>query len=115
MDEGNLGIARHFYEQSLRIYRDLNTRQGVALTLVRLARVCLREGQTEASARLWASAEALREQIGMQLPPAEQENHAQEIAQLREMMGEIPFITAWSSARTAALDQAVRLALNHSS
>lgn len=51
----------------------------------------------------------------LQLPPAEQEDLSQEIAKLRQAMGDPSFTPAWSNARAANPDQTIHLALNSSS
>jgi len=71
------------------------------------------QGQSQSSraARLGGAASALRESIGSPRSPAEQEEIDQQVAAVREALGEAAFAAAWDAGRAMTWEQAVEYAL----
>ena len=57
------------------------------------------------------AASALRESIGSPWSPAEQEEIDQQVAAVREALGEAAFAAAWDAGRAMTWEQAVEYAL----
>jgi DNA-binding NarL/FixJ family response regulator len=57
------------------------------------------------AARLWGTAEALREAIGAPLPTIYRAKHAQAVAAAHNQLGEQAIASAWGEGRTMTLEQ----------
>jgi DNA-binding NarL/FixJ family response regulator len=68
-------------------------------------------GQPERAARLYGAAEALREAIGIPLPPYHRPEYEREVAVTREALGEDRFAAAYAAGRALSIDEAVAEAL----
>jgi ATP/maltotriose-dependent transcriptional regulator MalT len=64
-------------------------------------------GQPEPATRLWAAAEALREEISAPLEHVERAKHEALIADAREALGEAALANAWAEGRKLTLEQAL--------
>src|SRR5437016_4492331 len=65
----------------------------------------------ERAARLFGTAQALREAIGAPLPPVERAEHECHLAAARAALGEAAFTLAWMAGRAMSLDQAIDTAM----
>src|SRR5207248_2433405 len=74
--------------ESLALLWQAGARRDVAPALELLAAVASRQGRAAAAARLCGAAEALREAIGLRLPPADRRRCAAELDRLRATLGE---------------------------
>jgi predicted ATPase/DNA-binding CsgD family transcriptional regulator len=83
----------------------------VAPCLEGLAAVATGSGQAERVARLAAAAGALREAIGVPLPPVERDAVARTIESARRALGEGAFASTWAAGRALTPEQAVAEAL----
>ena len=70
-----------------------------------------RQGQPVRAARMWGTASALRDAIGMRLPLEEEERFAGPVSSTREVLGEGAFAAAWEEGRAQPFDQVVAEAL----
>jgi len=61
--------------------------------------------------RLFAAAEALRDAMGVPIPPYGREEYDPHIAALRHALGDDAFAVAWAEGRAMTLEEAVQEAL----
>jgi predicted ATPase len=110
VDEGRLPDALSSLRESHRIHRNLGDRNGIAKDLCRVARVLASLGRTRTAAKLLASAEALREELGATLRPWLADMNARTLTTIRAQLDEPAFAEAWEEGRTLAANEAVELA-----
>jgi non-specific serine/threonine protein kinase len=110
-DEGDYGRARAFYQESLRLRRELGALYEVAQGLEDLAVLAGREQQPERAIRLLGAAEAYCETLGTRPPVADATEYEQTVAAGRAALGEAAFAEAWAAGRAMSLEQAVDYAL----
>ncbi|MGH2443073.1 MAG: hypothetical protein ACRDFX_07920, partial [Chloroflexota bacterium] len=66
---------------------------------------------SEVAARIWGSAEAIREKIGQPLPPSEEETRRKFSEGALADCGEVEFRAAWAHGRSVDEIEAYRYAL----
>jgi predicted ATPase/class 3 adenylate cyclase len=103
--EGDYAAARAFYEESLAIKREVGDNTKIPFCLEGLADVVAPQGDPVWAARLWGTAEALREAMGTPLPPVYRAGSERSVAATRTQLGEKAFVTAWAQGRTMTLEQ----------
>jgi tetratricopeptide (TPR) repeat protein len=111
-DLGDLACRGHNHIQATALYQDalavfykLGHRRGMAVVLEHLA-VCACYGNRPGSALKLAGAAALmRENLGISLSPAEQEELDQAISRAREKLPEAEQTKAWAEGRVMTADQ----------
>lgn len=91
--------AAALYEESLRLHRELGDRLGISQDLEGLGALRAASGSPEPAIRLWAAAEALREEIGAPPEDVERATYEPLVAAAREALGEEAFATAWAEGR----------------
>jgi len=91
--------------------RQLRDRRVIAHSLEGMTGVAQGQSQSSRAARLGGAASALRESIGSPRSPAEQEEIDQQVAAVREALGEAAFAAAWDAGRAMTWEQAVEYAL----
>jgi hypothetical protein len=111
LDEGNYLAARDALTESLTIYTELGERAAVPYLLDDFSAVLSHEGHAELSWQLAGAAEALREEIGMQLSPGERERFEHLRARARSSLDGEAAAAAWRAGRSMSLEQAGQIAL----
>ena len=109
-DEGREQEALSMLQESLRILYALGDRGGIAQNFGRCAEALLAFGRTETAARVLASSEKLRAEVGGGFPwlgDVNEETRTTICAQLDEDS----FVKAWQSGLALTLDEAVAFAL----
>jgi tetratricopeptide (TPR) repeat protein len=113
LSQGDYVAARAHYEKGLAIMIELDDKWFVAVSLEGLAIAAVEQSSTEASlagalwaARLWGTAQALREAIGVPLRSFERAINEWGIAAIRTQLGEEAFAAAWAEGRTMTPAQA---------
>jgi len=106
--------ARVLYEESLTLAGKVGDKELIAFDLEQLTGVVATQGPVGGSlagvlwaARLWGTAETLREAFGMPLPPFERADYEQAVATARIHLGEKAFGAAWVEGRTMTPEQAL--------
>jgi predicted ATPase/class 3 adenylate cyclase len=102
--------AIHRYEESLALFHELGDRYGIAACLKELGGLVLAQAQPERATRLYAAAHALREAMGVPLPPSDSLDYERCLAALREQLGEPAFAAVWAEGSAMSLEQAVAFA-----
>ena len=97
------------YATARSLYKTLASRGGdnwVTIPFLEsLADVVAARGDATWAARLWGSAEALRETTGTPVWPKERARYESMVAAAREQLGERAFTAAWAEGRTMTLEQ----------
>ena len=99
---GDLVTARALLEEGLAILRALNDKWFIAFCLEELASVVMAQGEPVWAARLWGAADALRDTVGLPLPPVFRADYERSVAAARTRIGEKAFTAAWAEGRTMA-------------
>jgi predicted ATPase/transcriptional regulator with XRE-family HTH domain len=113
-EQGDYPGARTLYEEGLARYRDLEDRQGIADCLEGLARVAGSQSTPARAAQLWGAAEALRETIGIGIPPGDVAEYERNVSAARAMLDEAGWEAAWAAGRDMPPEQAIAYALSDS-
>ena len=91
--------------EGLLLYRTVGDRLGIAWCLEALAGPASVSGRPELAVQILGAAEALRDQVGVALQPAERPAYQRHVAAARDAVS-VPeeFSQAWATGRTLALD-----------
>jgi DNA-binding CsgD family transcriptional regulator len=106
LSQGDYVAARTRYEKSLAVMIELDDRWFIAACLEGLAITAAQTSTGESlmsalwAARLWGTAEALREAISVPLRSFERAINEWGIAKVRSQLGEEAFAAAWAEGRT---------------
>ncbi|MDZ4718758.1 MAG: tetratricopeptide repeat protein [Roseiflexaceae bacterium] len=111
---GDRATAIHLFRQSLMLANALGFQPGVAEGLEGLAS-CAAQHQALLATRLYATAAAMREQLGLPISLAEQPRHEQALQIIQQALEPAVYAIAWAEGRTMAPTQAIALALTHGS
>ena len=118
VNQGFAALSEHEHERALALLRqalrrlaELEFRDVIGYCFEGLAAVLAFTGQPGPAARLLGAAEALRENLGVDLAPAERETHEETAVAIREALGEDEFSAEWRLGRELALDEAIAFAL----
>jgi tetratricopeptide (TPR) repeat protein len=111
--QGEFATSLALIQECLATWHEMRNKGGVALCLAGLARVVDAVGKPLHAARIWGTAERLREEIGSQQPPVIRARYDLRVAASRAALGdEAAFDRAWLEGRAMTLEQAIALALN---
>ena len=105
--EGDTKGAAALLERALRLVGALGDKEGVVACLMSAAELVAQRGETARATRLLASADALREETGYSLAPAEEELRAR-VAAVGE---DAALVAAQSKGDAMTLDEAIEFAL----
>jgi DNA-binding NarL/FixJ family response regulator len=99
-------MARALYEQCLDNVKQLvGFKTDIPFYLEGLAAVVAAQGELPWAARLWGTAEALREGMGAPIHPADRADYERSVAAARTQLGEQVFAATWSEGRMMSLEQ----------
>jgi predicted ATPase/DNA-binding CsgD family transcriptional regulator len=105
--QGDSAAARLLYEESLVISGAVGEQWVIAARLVGLGEVVAAQQKLEWAAQLWGAAEALREAIGVPIPPVELADYKRSLSAARVHLGERTFAAAWAQGRAMTPEQAL--------
>jgi predicted ATPase/DNA-binding CsgD family transcriptional regulator len=105
--EGDYAAARRQYEESLTISDELGEKWMVARVLVGLGEVVAAEHNLAWAAQLWGTADAIRDTIGVPIPPVELTEYERLLSATRVHLGERAFAAAWAQGRAMTPRQAL--------
>lgn len=108
---GDLPAADILYRESLLAFRRMKDRRCMPFCIEGLACLASRMGAAQRAVRLFGAAQALRDAIGVVLPPAERADHEGGLAVARTLLDERQFTVAWQAGAALDLDGAVSYAL----
>jgi len=99
--QGDVSAARLQYQESLTMLFEQNVcQENIAASLEGLAALEVGQGAPRLAARLWGTAEALREAIGAPIYPVYRASYEQATALASATLGEQAFRTAWAEGRS---------------
>jgi len=115
---GNHTDALEYYRETISAFRDIGQIGAVAHQLECFGFIALAQNQNKRSSpaderalQLFASANALREQRGTPMTPAEQTYFEAQLKGLREQMDKPQFDSIWSKGHGLTMEQAIAFAL----
>ncbi|MFL5701739.1 MAG: response regulator transcription factor, partial [Ktedonobacteraceae bacterium] len=104
---GDYAAAYAHYEESLAISGELGEKWVIAACLVGLGEVVAAQRQLVWAMQLWGAAEAIRDAIGVPIPPVELADYERSLSAARVHLGERAFAAAWSQGRSMTPQQAL--------
>ncbi len=111
-DLGDLACRGHNHIQATALYQDalavfykLGHRRGMAVVLEHLAACASYDHRPACALKLAGAAAVMRENLGISLSPAEQEELDQTIRRAREKLSEVEQTKAWAEGRAMTADQ----------
>jgi predicted ATPase/class 3 adenylate cyclase/DNA-binding CsgD family transcriptional regulator len=107
---GDSARSHALYEHGVGVARKAGDKRTITSGLEGLAAAVAAQGNYTWAAHLWGAAEALREAIGMPLPPVEHASYNRAVAAARTGLGEQAFAAAWAQGRTQLPEQALATA-----
>jgi len=105
--QGDYDAARRLYEESLTISGELGEKWVIAVCLVGLGEVVAAQQKLAWAAQLWGAADALRDALGIAIPPVELADYERSLSAARVHLGERVFATSWAQGRTMTPEQAL--------
>jgi predicted ATPase/Tfp pilus assembly protein PilF len=112
--QGEWQKAVELYKTSLKTFWEIGAKRDIAVCFEGLADSAVVHKQFERATHLFASAETLRNSIGLPLPPSDQPLYQENVTTLRQHMGESAYAEIWAAAQTVPLDLAVAYAVSDS-
>jgi non-specific serine/threonine protein kinase len=109
--QGDPAGAQALFREALQVAGEKGARLEISECLEGLAGVACDQKQPHRAALLFGAAETLREAIGADRPSAIRADYVRDVAAARAQLEEKEFATAWSSGRSATLEQATAYAL----
>ncbi len=109
--QGDPAGAQTLFREALQVAEEKGARLEISECLEGLAGVACDQKQPHRAALLFGAAETLREAIGADRPSAIRADYDRDVAVARAQLEEKEFATAWSSGRSATLEQATAYAL----
>ena len=103
--EGDYATARMLYEESLAISGELGEQWVIARSLVGVGEVVAAQHKLNWAAQLWGTADALRDALGVPIPPVELADYERSLSAARVHLGERAFAAAWAQGRAMTLQQ----------
>ncbi len=105
------GEARALLKEALALHREQGSQNLIATTIQYLALGKAAEGQLTCALQVWGAVEQFRERLGAPLQDAEALEHAQEVADVRAMLGHAASDAAWAEGRAMDFDTLCEQAL----
>jgi predicted ATPase/class 3 adenylate cyclase/DNA-binding CsgD family transcriptional regulator len=103
---GDVAAACRRYQESL-VLLQAGYQEFIPAFLEGLGTLVAEQAALREAARLWGTAEALREALGAPMYPVDLTEYEQAVAKVRRELGEEVFVTAWAEGRTIPLEQAL--------
>jgi tetratricopeptide (TPR) repeat protein len=98
------------HAESLTIRQELGDKGGFPWSLEAFARLSA-PVDPERAARLWGAAEALRESLGLPLPPSEREEYDRAVSAVQGALGPETFTRGSAAGREMTLEEAISYAM----
>jgi DNA-binding CsgD family transcriptional regulator len=105
--EADYAAARTQYEESLEICGVLGAKWIIAVCLLGLGEVVAAQQKLAWAAQLWGAADALRDALGIPIPPAEKADYERAVSAARAHLGERAFAASWAQGQSMTPEQAV--------
>jgi Tfp pilus assembly protein PilF len=112
LQQGDARQARTLLAEALDTARKRGDRRLVAACLQTAAATAAADEDHARAARVWGAADALRQELGASLSPAERAVERVSLAPVRAALGDTEFQQEHASGRALELDDAIALALD---
>jgi tetratricopeptide (TPR) repeat protein len=109
--QGDLQKARALFADNIQSTQKANLTIALVYTVEELASLSVNQSQPERAARLFAWADAMRDQIGDHRPPLEQASVERDMEVVRSTLNEAEFEKRSTEGRAMMTEQAIALAL----
>jgi non-specific serine/threonine protein kinase len=110
--QGHAAAALPRLQESLALCQASSYKVGIVANLEGVAGFASVTQQPKWAARLWGTAEALRETMGASMPPAEEARFKRMSATARAQLDEAAWQDTWAEGRTMLLEQVIAHVLN---
>ena len=111
--QGAIGQARELFEECIQRAYKAGWRINLVFALEGLASLNVNQGQSERAVRLFAWADAMRENIGDHRPPVEQNSVERDLAVIHSNLNDADFLRLSEEGQSMTLEEAVALALEN--
>jgi non-specific serine/threonine protein kinase len=111
LELGNFTEASRHCKKCMEMFLEMGSRWDMADCLEILATIASRRGDPVDAARLFGSAEALRELLKTPLPPAERATYDKRVVETRTLLDGTTFAVEWAKGRAMTYDETVDYAL----
>jgi predicted ATPase/DNA-binding CsgD family transcriptional regulator len=105
--EGDYAAAQALYEESLALSNEVGEKWVIAMSLLGLGEVVAAQHKLAWAAQLWGAADALRDTLGVPIPPIERADYERSLSAARVHLGERAFAAAWTQGRAMTPQQAL--------
>jgi tetratricopeptide (TPR) repeat protein len=116
--EGDYPVSRLLFKESLLTFRRVGDKSGIATCFEKAARWAASQGMEEHAARLWASAEGLREVFrstsGDSSKESDHKGSGHKLLATGAQVSEAVWKAAWQEGRAMSMEQAIQYALEDS-
>jgi hypothetical protein len=106
-EQGNYPTARSLYGESIKLFRELDHKRGIARLLECFACSAAAQSHAKRSLRLAGAAAALRQNIGAPLTPAEQAKLEAVLEPARQALTNAVGTTAWLEGWALPVEKAI--------
>lgn len=98
--QNKVGVALEYLSESLRLVKQLNTKDDIIYHIESIADLCFRSGLVESVIILFSVAEKLRYDFSVALYPLEYSYIQQVLVDLKDRLGNIQFESLWAEGQT---------------
>jgi hypothetical protein len=102
--QGDAPLATAHLTEPLNLFRELGERAGVSWCLAGLAGAAVLDEDPERAARLWGTAEAVRQAIGCRPAPAARATRERLMAAARQQLGDVAFDAEWAKGQAVTVE-----------
>ncbi len=109
--QNDLGLARSYFQQSIRIFYDMNFWYWdyIAYSLEGLAKIALLQSKTDQAARLYGAARHLFQGLENTMSPIERQWREDDLATIRATLGDDYYQRLWDEGYALTTEEAVRI------
>jgi predicted ATPase/class 3 adenylate cyclase len=111
--EGKYSEALAAYRETIKDWQRMGHRAAIAHQLECMAFINKAMEETEKATRLFGAAEALRQEIKIDMMEQEREEYEKEINDMKTGIDEKVFTSLWSEGQSMTMDEAIELALEN--
>jgi tetratricopeptide (TPR) repeat protein len=112
MAQKNFELAAEYLKESLVVFRKMNGRWGMLLSITRLMMVSARQGNAMRAVKLGGVAASLRQSVGADIGWGYRAEYEKDLDIAHTMLGDEAFSTAFEAGRNMEMDAALDYALS---
>ena len=111
--QGAIGQARELFEECIQRAYKADWRINLVFAVEGIASLNVNQGQSERALRLFAWTDTMRDEIGDQRPPVEQNSIERDLTVIHSKLDDAEFAKLSAEGRTMTFEQAIALALEN--